>query len=125
MKESIFSKMVREGLHDQQAHVTQIETASVSEGVPDLHCMWAGLGFWIELKTQGSEIRPAQKAWMIRQSQCGGRVWILDGYTREIHIWAVFPAIVRELYPYELTGCHVAKAPYNWYNIRQYLTASP
>ena len=63
--------------HLPEVHWTTVETGLAESGVPDLHGMFFGCGFWIECKlARGWEVglRPMQIGWIMRHERSGGHV---------------------------------------------------
>lgn len=65
--------------HLPHVHWTSIESRFTESGIPDIHGLYAGADFFIELKlTKGwaVNLRPSQIAWILRRVRNGGRVFI-------------------------------------------------
>ena len=63
----------------KNCHTTRIENRH-GGGVPDVHIVWAGLVFWLELKTTKNNtvrLSPNQIAWNTAYSRLGGINFIL------------------------------------------------
>ena len=76
--EANFWNLLRKSI-PKKCHATRIENR-VGSGVPDVHAVWDGLAFWIELKvTKTSAVRlsPHQIAWNTAYSLSGGLSLIL------------------------------------------------
>ena len=71
--ESNFWNLIRNNL-PKKCHATRIENKH-GGGIPDVHMVWEGLPFWIELKTTKNntiKISPNQIAWNMAYSARGG-----------------------------------------------------
>ena len=78
MSESNFWKTVKRNL-PSDCHATRIENRH-GGGVPDVHIVWNGFAFWIELKVcKGNKVNlsPQQNAWLSAYSRKGGISFIL------------------------------------------------
>jgi hypothetical protein len=76
--EANFWNTIRRNLPNN-CHTTRIENRH-GGGVPDVHVVWAGLVFWLELKTTKNNtvrISPQQIAWNTAYSRSGGLSFIL------------------------------------------------
>ena len=76
--EANFWNTIRRNL-PSNCHTTRIENRH-GGGVPDVHVVWAGLVFWLELKTTKNNtvrISPQQIAWNTAYSRSGGLSFIL------------------------------------------------
>ena len=76
--EANFWNTIRRNLPNN-CHTTRIENRH-GGGVPDVHVVWAGLVFWLELKTTKNNtvrISPQQVAWNTAYSRSGGLSFIL------------------------------------------------
>ncbi len=63
----------------EKCHSTRIENRH-GGGVPDVHIVWSGLVFWLELKTTKNKrvnLSPQQIAWNTAYSRSGGLSFIL------------------------------------------------
>jgi len=71
--EANFWKSLRDNL-PKNCHATRIESKH-GGGIPDVHLVWAGISFWLELKVEKTNkvnLRPHQIAWNARHWACGG-----------------------------------------------------
>jgi hypothetical protein len=122
--------IVKAGLEGQQVLCQRIESEATNSGIFDVNCTWAGIEFWLELKAEMRELRPAQKAWAIQKSKAGAKLTILD-ISREVnthpgeemHLYSVHTGIILGRYP--MVPDRTLKPPYDWHGIRQYLTMHP
>jgi hypothetical protein len=76
--EANFWNTIRRNLPNN-CHTTRIENRH-GGGVPDVHVAWAGVVFWLELKTTKNNtvrISPQQIAWNTAYSRSGGLSFIL------------------------------------------------
>ena len=76
--ESNFWNTIRQNL-PKNAHATRIENVH-GGGVPDVHVVWDGLPFWMELKvTKGNAVKvsPHQVAWHMAYFARGGLSFFL------------------------------------------------
>lgn len=126
--------IVRSGLESEGVFCQRIESAVTDSGIFDVNCTWGGVEFWLELKAEMRELRPAQKAWAIRKAKAGGKVTILNmsrdsknfilaGSMAELHLYSVNTGVIQGKYPH--TPDVMFRPPYPWKKIRQYLTTSP
>ena len=78
MSESNFWKTVKRNL-PSDCHATRIENRH-GGGVPDIHIVWNGFAFWIELKViKGNKVllSPHQVAWNTAYCKKGGVSFVL------------------------------------------------
>jgi|TARA_R100001163_G_C5008864_1_gene155464 hypothetical protein len=79
LTESDFWKGLKKNTEDYGVYWSRVETLSCP-GIPDLHGMKDGVGFWIELKVHRLKslknilLRPHQIAWQTRYCSHGGLV---------------------------------------------------
>tara|TARA_R100001594_G_scaffold130031_1_gene168926 strand:+ start:133 stop:513 length:381 start_codon:yes stop_codon:yes gene_type:complete len=88
MSESNFWKAVKRNL-PSNCHATRIENRN-GGGVPDVHIVWNGFAFWIELKVmKGNKIllSPHQIAWNSAYCRNGGVSFILVKDPRNKHLY--------------------------------------
>jgi len=84
MSESNFWKTVKRNL-PSDCHSTRIENRN-GGGVPDVHIVWNGFAFWIELKvSKGNKVllSPHQVAWNSAYCRKGGVSFILVQVPRQ------------------------------------------
>ena len=84
MSESNFWKTVKRNL-PSDCHSTRIENRH-GGGVPDVHLVWNGFAFWIELKVcKGNKVNLSleQNAWLSAYSRKGGVSFILVQVPRQ------------------------------------------
>ena len=84
MSESNFWKTVKRNL-PSDCHATRIENRH-GGGVPDVHIVWNGFAFWIELKVmKGNKIllSPNQIAWNSAYCRKGGVSFILAKHPKQ------------------------------------------
>ena len=78
MSESNFWKTVKRNL-PSDCHATRIENRH-GGGIPDVHIVWNGFAFWIELKvSKGNKVLLShpQNAWLSDYSRKGGVSFVL------------------------------------------------
>ena len=88
MSESNFWKTVKRNL-PSDCHSTRIENRN-GGGVPDVHIVWNGFAFWIELKVcKGNKVllSPHQIAWNSAYCRKGGVSFILVKDPRDKHLY--------------------------------------
>ena len=88
MSESNFWKTVKRNL-PSDCHATRIENRH-GGGVPDVHIVWNGFAFWIELKVcKGNKVNlsPQQNAWLSAYSRKGGISFILAKHPKQRSIY--------------------------------------
>ena len=88
MSESNFWKTVKRNL-PSDCHSTRIENRN-GGGVPDVHIVWNGFAFWIELKVcKGNKVllSPHQIAWNSAYCRKGGVSFILVKDPRDNYLY--------------------------------------
>ena len=88
MSESNFWKTVKRNL-PSDCHATRIENRH-GGGVPDVHIVWNGFAFWVELKVmKGNKIllSPNQIAWNSAYCRKGGVSFILAKHPKQKSIY--------------------------------------
>ena len=64
----------------KRAHFTKIESATI-HGIPDVHCCFEDLSFWVELKAnqvKNLNISKYQIAWHLNHRESGGLCFIMN-----------------------------------------------
>jgi Holliday junction resolvase len=85
----------------KNAHFTRIESYTLN-GIPDLHCAYKGITFWLELKTnniKNCNLSKYQINWILKYQRHGGRVYILNKTIKQGHLklYTLSPcAVLRE-----------------------------
>ena len=85
----------------KNAHFTRIESYTLN-GIPDLHCAYKGITFWLELKTnniKNCNLSKYQINWIFKYQRHGGRVYILNKTIKQGHLklYTLSPcAVLRE-----------------------------
>ena len=88
MSESNFWKTVKRNL-PSDCHSTRIENRN-GGGIPDVHIVWNGFAFWIELKvSKGNKVllSPHQIAWNSAYCRKGGVSFILVKDPRDNYLY--------------------------------------
>lgn len=65
--------------HDE-AHFTRIESSTIN-GIPDVHCVFKGYIFWLELKAnlgKNCGVSKFQIVWHLKYKRAGGNCFILN-----------------------------------------------
>jgi len=63
-----------------EAHFTKIESSTIN-GIPDVHCCYVGVSFWLELKANQAKnlnISKYQISWHLNYREAGGAAYILN-----------------------------------------------
>jgi Holliday junction resolvase len=84
----------------KNAHFTRIESHTLN-GIPDLHCAYKGITFWLELKTnniKNCNLSKYQINWILKYQRHGGQVYILNKTIKD-----------RGLKLYRLDACAVMR----------------
>ena len=84
----------------KNAHFTRIESYTLN-GIPDLHCAYKGITFWLELKTnniKNCNLSKFQINWILKHQRHGGQVYILNKSIKQ-----------RALKLYRLDACAVLR----------------
>jgi penicillin-binding protein-related factor A (putative recombinase) len=85
----------------KNAHFTRIESYTLN-GIPDLHCAYKGITFWLELKTnniKNCNLSKYQINWILKYQRHGGIVYILNKTVKQGHLklYTLSPcAVLRE-----------------------------
>jgi penicillin-binding protein-related factor A (putative recombinase) len=72
----------------KNAHFTRIESYTLN-GIPDLHCVYKGNTFWIELKAndiKNCNLSKYQINWILKHQRHGGIVYILNKTIKQGHL---------------------------------------
>jgi Holliday junction resolvase len=98
-KESNLYNLIKTTIRN--AHFTRIESHTLN-GIPDLHCAYKGITFWLELKTnniKNCNLSKYQINWILKYQRHGGRVYILNKTVKQGHLklYTLSPcAVIRE-----------------------------
>jgi hypothetical protein len=79
VKESYLWQQVKQGLEDDQTHLSRIENTA-GTGISDITACNGGVEVWIELKVfHGNRLhfRNSQKIWILKRTEVGGRVLVI------------------------------------------------
>jgi len=80
------------------AHFTRIESYTLN-GIPDLHCIYKGRTFWLELKANdinNCNLSKYQINWILKYQRHGGQVYILNKTIKErgLKLYTLEPSLV-------------------------------
>ena len=80
------------------AHFTRIESYTLN-GIPDLHCIYKGRTFWLELKANdinNCNLSKYQINWILKYQRHGGKVFILNKTIKErgLKLYTLEPSLV-------------------------------
>ena len=98
-KESNLYNLIKKTI--KNAHLTRIESYTLN-GIPDLHCAYKGITFWLELKTnniKNCNLSKYQINWILKYQRHGGQVYILNKTIKQGHLklYRLSPcAVLRE-----------------------------
>ena len=107
-KESNLYNLIKTTIRN--AHFTRIESNTLN-GIPDLHCVYKGRTFWLELKAnniKNCNLSKFQINWILKHQRHGGIVYILNKTIKDrgLKLYTLSPcAVLRE----ELTTTPDAK----------------
>jgi len=99
-KESNLYNLIKTTIRN--AHFTRIESNTIN-GIPDLHCIYKGRTFWLELKANdinNCNLSKYQINWILKYQRYGGLVFILNKTIKErgLKLYTLEPSLVcREL----------------------------
>jgi len=85
----------------KNVHFTRIESYTLN-GIPDLHCIYKGRTFWIELKANdinNCNLSKYQINWILKYQRQGGKVYILNKTIKQrgLKLYRLSPcAVLRE-----------------------------
>ncbi len=85
----------------KNVHFTRIESYTLN-GIPDLHCIYKGRTFWIELKANdinNCNLSKYQINWILKYQRQGGKVYILNKTIKQrgLKLYTLSPcAVLRE-----------------------------
>jgi Holliday junction resolvase len=85
----------------KNVHFTRIESYTLN-GIPDLHCIYKGRTFWIELKANdinNCNLSKYQINWILKYQRHGGQVYILNKTIKQraLKLYRLSPcAVLRE-----------------------------
>jgi Holliday junction resolvase len=85
----------------KNVHFTRIESYTLN-GIPDLHCIYKGRTFWIELKANdinNCNLSKYQINWILKYQRQGGKVYILNKTIKQrgLKLYTLSPcAVMRE-----------------------------
>jgi Holliday junction resolvase len=85
----------------KNVHFTRIESYTLN-GIPDLHCIYKGRTFWIELKANdinNCNLSKYQINWILKYQRHGGQVYILNKTIKQrgLKLYTLSPcAVLRE-----------------------------
>jgi hypothetical protein len=72
----------------KNVHFTRIESYTLN-GIPDLHCIYKGFTFWLELKANdinNCNLSKYQINWILKHQRHGGIVYILNKTVKQGHL---------------------------------------
>ena len=85
----------------KNAHFTRIESYTLN-GIPDLHCAYKGITFWLELKANNinnCNLSKFQINWILKHQRHGGLIFILNKTATQsgLKLYTLSPcAVLRE-----------------------------
>jgi penicillin-binding protein-related factor A (putative recombinase) len=85
----------------KNSHLTRIESNTLN-GIPDLHCVYKGRTFWLELKAnniKNCNLSKFQINWILKHQRHGGIVYILNKTIKDrgLKLYTLSPcAVLRE-----------------------------
>jgi hypothetical protein len=105
-----------------EVHWSRLESGHSATGIFDINGCYQGVECWIELKVQGHELRPSQKAWGVARFRAGGNIWVINHWVRKrlLDIFTFERAVLFLKYPLEPT-VSVGLPVKNWEAIRKML----
>ena len=98
-KESNLYNLIKTTIRN--AHFTRIESNTIN-GIPDLHCVYKGRTFWLELKAnniKNCNLSKYQINWILKHQRHGGKVFILNKTATQsgLKLYTLSPcAVLRE-----------------------------
>ena len=82
----------------KNAHFTRLESNTIN-GIPDVHCAYQGLTFFLEIKSndiKNCNLSKYQINWILKHQRHGGKVFILNKTVKQGHLklYTLEPSLV-------------------------------
>ena len=139
IKESALWQQVKNGLEDEQTHLSRIENTA-GTGISDVSACSHGVEVWLELKVfHGNDLhfRNSQRAWITRRLSVGGRVFVVARGDDVLYAYAAGDILQAPFtqHPPERKSFHVkcvdlpvplyaCRKPFKWAELREKLFGS-
>ena len=139
IKESALWQQVKNGLEDEQTHLSRIENTA-GTGISDVSACSHGVEVWLELKVfHGNDLhfRNSQRAWIKRRLEVGGRVFVIARKEGAMFMYAAGDVLTAPFiqHPPERKSFHVKSQdlpralyacdkPFKWQELREKLFGS-